>query len=1165
MANSYEIAQMFAQQNAMFMGQSQFAQSIGVPAFNQVGMGGQGLGAMGFGTPRGPGGGFSWGQSGMMGYGPGNAISSGLISGAGAAFTGGTMALGAASMFGMLGKAGAIMDPLAWGGTAFRAMGGGLAGGAAAAGAMALPIAAGLAIQHGVQSFVTGAQQQAQMNTMLGSQYQFFNPLSRTGSGFTRDDAKSIGDMVRHLSHVPELMTSYEELTRLAGKLKSSGVMQGVRSAAEFQSRFREAITTIRETAKILGTTMEEAEQFFTQSRSAGFYGRGAQLKNIMAAQFTSGVTGATVGQVVALQQAGADMAMQIGARRGLGATAVTNIAQNIGLAQREGRLREGAVEDVTGLQGPEAQLALAQRMFQGMVRFGQTAPGRLLMAGMMKYEGGRAVGVDEELARRFSQGLISVDELKARASRLTNDQKVSFTARQADLIASLAGQIGPGAAYGMMRSVLGEGRSADATNLIMQRLTGMSAGEIDIAQGMQGVSGDSEQAMFARFRQRQAEFRERTDPSAIMKRIKTRLHAATFGKLEQLGADVQNSIAKSIDQFFDDVVGREVSTLTEDRAKAIAQAFSGSQSAESREMLKSLTKLDSKGLATVGRSKGFLRTDRASVDRLTSVLATGGLALPYYAFKDALEDIGSLGGPESGMARFIAGLGGKQTEGQQREAINRMFGTSDLSKQADIAKRLASGNIAGTGAQGAILEIMRDEEFVGKTESEKMQAITGGLRSRVQDIARKMRLTQNLDTLGKMEQSTLDYYVNQAGLSKEEKALFSSFISASKNRVGKMDVFAQMAAASGLGGDFTSLVGATGSLAGDRAKLQENLKTLAGDEKQGLKSLIGGAAFGLLQSKGKRGTELLTAAIQDKDLQVALMGASTDPDKKLKAKILLAGKGIQVSDKEIDELAGAVSGFKTEKDEDVKIAVSGMQQYSDTADALASLEGREKMADTGINLLASSQSAGGKAGEAQKRLAQALIAIGQKGRSEETQRELQDAMKAYSEVLGGLKGEELDKALGAGGFAARQALDASKKRKDLAGRSFKNVKEAAAALGVTEEDLSLAGFQSGKLTKEQIEKFVPMGATYRTLVGAMSGEPAPGGGAKSETQQMVEAINTLNKNQSGIATLLATLSNDPDIKKKLATVLAGMNETGNAGPAGNTQLPGEQGQPKKG
>src|SRR5690606_12220328 len=135
---------------------------------------------------------------------------------------------------------------------AARAVGMGF-GGALGAGAMtAMPImAAGMLASRGVSAFVQGGQQQQMIGNQLAQNFQFFNPAARGGMGFTRDDSKAIGDQIRSLSHIPEMMTSVEELTKLLPKLKSMGVMQGVRDAAEFSQRFKESVKTIRDISRM--------------------------------------------------------------------------------------------------------------------------------------------------------------------------------------------------------------------------------------------------------------------------------------------------------------------------------------------------------------------------------------------------------------------------------------------------------------------------------------------------------------------------------------------------------------------------------------------------------------------------------------------------------------------------------------------------------------------------------------------------------------------------------------------------------------------------------------------------------------------------------------------------------------------------------------------------
>lgn len=606
--NSNEISQMFASQSAMFMSQNSYAQQIGVapPSFGSESGGLGTWGGRGRGSPA-P---FSYSPAstfgGSGGYGAGNRA---------AAF--GMSALGGVASL----SAGLALDPFssflggAMGGLARGGIGAAIGGGLVAAAPM-LPLA--MASQAAIGSVIRGGQQQGAMNTVLGQNFNFVNPMSRTGSGFTRDDSKAIGDQIRSLSHIPEMMTSVEELTRLMPKLKQSGVMQGVHSVSEFQHRFKEAINTIRDMSKILGSTMEEAEQFFAHSRSIGFVGRTAQLKNTLNAQLTAGMTGMDTGQVMQLQSAGAGMAMQFGARRSLGVQAVTNIAQRIGRAQQDGRLRDGLIEDVTGLSGAEGVQAASQKMAQFLIQMSGTAPGRAIMAGAVKFDdSGRAVGLDEGIIKKLNEGRMSIDELKSRGSRLTDAQKISFTARSSDLGASFAGQVDMGR---FMQTLVGN-KGGDAANLVLQRLTGgqASAQDVDMIMAVGGGTGGSESdlSQMARFKAREVSFKERTDPSAILRRLKTRMHAATFGGLESAGAKIHTEMSKAFESILDDFIGRSAVNITKEGAGAVARAMSGGSQNDLKQML-----ADVSGLRARARdNKSFRSSD------LMSLLVMGPLA----------------------------------------------------------------------------------------------------------------------------------------------------------------------------------------------------------------------------------------------------------------------------------------------------------------------------------------------------------------------------------------------------------------------------------------------------------------------------------------------------------------------------------------------------------
>lgn len=694
MMSTTDVAGLFQSQNSMFMGQNSYAQQIGV----------------------------SRGGGGAPSYSPASSFG-GHSAGSGAAGFG-MSAMGGIAQLG----AGMAFDPFgAFIGGAAGAMGRGglgamMAGGAAAALPM-MPIAIGA--QMAIGAGVRGGQQQNAITQQLGG-YNFMNSGSRTGQGFSRGDAQQVGDSIRQLSHIPEMMSSVDELTKLMPKLKASGVMSGVKSANEFQQRFKEAVSTIRDMSKVLGTTMEEAEQFFSHSRSVGFTGRSGQLRNTLNAQLTSGLTGMSTGQVMGLQQSGAAMATQVGARRSLGATAVTNMAQTLGRAQQEGRLSEGALEDMTGLQGGEAVQAASQRMTEAMYNFSQRSPvGKLMMAGLAKFDkNGKAVGLDDNLVRQFQSGAIGVDELKKRASGLTNDQKISFTQRQAGTLAmDLAGKVGIGGVGSIFQNLLG-GRGTDADRLVMGRNTGLNEGEVDVAMSLSGMGMGDEQGMgqMAKLRAREASFKDRTDPATILKRMKTKLHASLLGGIEQAGAQIFTSLGKEYDSFVDEIVGRHIVTLSKEGTANLQKAMSGGSKKELYDMFS----------AASGLKQEPASSRKFGMGDAFTLLSQGAGSLFTNQGQSALGKLAT-------GSEFLAGL---QSNGMStgRDAVGKLEHGQKLIGDLKAAQALdsgsgldAEGKAAMADAQGVVRSIAAGiEGFDDMDADKKLDVLRSGIKSRL-------------------------------------------------------------------------------------------------------------------------------------------------------------------------------------------------------------------------------------------------------------------------------------------------------------------------------------------------------------------------------------------------------------------------------------------------
>lgn len=589
MPTSGEIAGMFQAQQAAFAQQNHFANNIGPTSpFGGIGAWGSspvggfqsaGAGFPGMGAPPPV---FNYQPAGVTaGYGSGTRFAGTAMSAAGAVGSAIMPAIGIAGMLGVGGSIANALDPISgfmkgYGGMSARGIMGGLAG---AAGPLAL---AYTAAQLG-SSFMHGGHQQQMVQSQLG-QFQHFNAASRTGQGFSRQDARDIGQTIRSLSEVPELMTSMEELTRLLPKMRQMGMMQGIRDASEFQTRFKEAIGTISKMAKYMGTTMEEATKFFEHSRSMGMFDRKDQLQNMINAQFTSGMTGMTMGETMQMQQGGAQMAQQFGARRRYGAQGVTNIAQRLALARENGNIEEGLIQDVTGLEGPAGDAAAAQKMYGFMMNLSRTAPGQAIIAGAMKRNEEGKVVLDEEVVRKVNAGQMSLEEIKGRAEKLSHEDKIAFRYQAANLGAQFAGKVD----VAKFVSGLVAGKGQDAGKLVLQQLSGgsMSEADIELLSQLGGGGGrGADMDNMVKIQQREHNIAEQTDPSRIWKRLKTRMHASTFGHVEKSGAEFFDFLGKEYDSFIDDLVGRHVVSLSKGGAEAFRKAMTGGNDKEIEEM----------------------------------------------------------------------------------------------------------------------------------------------------------------------------------------------------------------------------------------------------------------------------------------------------------------------------------------------------------------------------------------------------------------------------------------------------------------------------------------------------------------------------------------------------------------------------------------------------
>jgi hypothetical protein len=691
MASSAEIAEQIAQQQSWFMQQNAISQQVGVNPQAFGGMGGWGLAPPRMPVmPPAPGqsmpGAFNYGGGGF-GFGAGNRIAAMGAAGTSALPFMGTMAFGSSPAFNPI--AGFMM-----------ARGAGLGAGAAAGvGALvAAPAALGAAA---LNQMVTGGQQQAMLNTAV-SNYGFANPASMTGQGFSRQDAQQISARVRSLSMIPELMTSFEEVTRLLPQLKQMGVMQGARDATEFGRRMKDAIGTIRDVSRIIGTTMEDAAQFFQHSRSVGFFGRGDQLKNAMNAQLTMSVTGMSRDQVMAMQQQGASWGSAIGGSRGLGATAVTNIAQRIGLAQMGNQQLQETIANITGLTGEEGTGAAAGMMANLGMRIAGTGPGRFMLAGFMK-NGPGGPSIDAEMVEKLKRGEISMDEIRQRGSRVMGDHRnvLAFERHQTRLAQQL---VSSGGAEGMLALLQGAVGDSDSAGILLKNKFGATEEEVDLAEGLlqSNAGGMGEQRRLLAETVRRQISRREGGAQGIWSKMGRRFSNQWLEPLRKVGAEIHGDVGNFVDEVLTDIANDAVVSATTQGKKEFQEAFTSGDAKK----LKGMTTADTSGFAgsfTSQITRGLRNTDFAAF-LMRGANDTGRSA-------------------EAERARYAALMGRDPGNTLGMEVSAQALGAG-FQTQGDVESRGAAG------AAGVVKRLWGTEEFRNATGAKKLEMALAAIRS---------------------------------------------------------------------------------------------------------------------------------------------------------------------------------------------------------------------------------------------------------------------------------------------------------------------------------------------------------------------------------------------------------------------------------------------------
>jgi len=726
MATSSEIAQQISDQNNWFLQQQAMSAQAGVnPLAYGGGMGGWGTSPM-MGQPAmpvAPGqhmpGAFNYG--GAYGYGVGNRANA-MMAGAASA----TPFIGS-----MLGGTSPMFNP-ASGYMAARAAGLGMGASLGAAGLMAAPVAIAA---HGMTSFATGMHQQALANTAVGN-YNFANPASMTGAGFSRQDAAQIGSRIRQLQMIPELMTSFEEVTRILPQLKQAGVMQGVRDANEFGRRMKEAITTVRDISRVIGSTMEEATQFFAHSQRVGFFGRKDQLVNAMNTRVTQSMTGMTQEQVMAMQEQGAAFGTAIGGSRRLGAQAVTNIAQRLGAAVRGNVGLQETIANITGKVGEEGIGDAAGMLANFGMRVAGSGPGRFMLAGMMKVGPNGEVGIDEDLMRQHLAGNLSMDDIRQRGRQMMGNRKnvIAFERHQTKLGQQFASMGGGEAMLQLLQGALGT--DTEAAGYILQSQYGASEEQADLITSLlkeNGAGVGEERRAVAEMVKRQAMRREYGSAQGIGKRLSKRLQNSLMEPLREAGAEFSTGIGTYIEEILADVQNDAIITATKSAREEFRTAMASGD-------LKRLAKVSAGpqlggGGSLTSRASGWLRSTEFGAFVMRGDNDTGRTeAAQLDRYKEMLG-VTSAEGVNSRAAWLQKGnmaiVGESETHGRDAAAriINELYESKEFrdatdTKKFEMAREAVQGDARTQDALSSIQRRLSRRDANG-VETQIMDAAT--------------------------------------------------------------------------------------------------------------------------------------------------------------------------------------------------------------------------------------------------------------------------------------------------------------------------------------------------------------------------------------------------------------------------------------------------------
>jgi hypothetical protein len=409
-----------------------------------------------------------------------------------------------------------------------------------------------------------GIHQQQQLDMSLRQSYRFANQAG--GRGFQGMETAAIGSNLRQMSHQrgPGGETaSFEELGQLASNMGRMGMAEGVRSAKDFNEKFKQMLTTVKTIATELGTSLEEAQKVMASLKGSGIFHNQGKFAGSMRIGALGG--NMSIAEMSSAAQMGSQISRSVGGLGKSGAQAGINTLSNIGAATQAGIMSEEDIYNATGLTGAEGRQAMAQNMMSQDAEFFSGGKGRRVLASIA----GKNGTIDDKAVARYMAGGVSTgDTMNMAHEHLGKTGRANFIRNEG----RLRGE-GMRAFGGLGKAIAAkdwfESRGLDLNGdddramLGFQRMFNVGRDEADqmvkMASNLDTIMEQRQSAASNdKYSRRLDEQKRRGSPEEIMKRLDMAKQKIN-DSLAEMGTNWYKGIATTIDEYLGQMTGEYI------------------------------------------------------------------------------------------------------------------------------------------------------------------------------------------------------------------------------------------------------------------------------------------------------------------------------------------------------------------------------------------------------------------------------------------------------------------------------------------------------------------------------------------------------------------------------------------------------------------------------